>query len=411
MEKDMSRNEKSVVLISEDPVFAERMAALLNATPGLALTRCDASLSRMNGKASELARKSELIIFKAQPDPVDDVAALRGILQSGATARLLAVSDSNVPFGTAHSLLRAGVAEVVPDTLDDGEFGRIVSRLSMTRRLSLRTPDNRDGSVIAVAKARGGIGATTLAVNLADALCRQKGRFGRQVPGRHRVALLDLDLQFGSVAGFLDLQPNAALYTLARDRVDPDSVFIDQSVEVMPSGLAVMAAPDGFMPLNAITTGQVRALIHRLRQNYDFVVVDMPQVMVDWLAPVLEAASRVLVVTGTSVPFIQQTRRMIDFYKDQNPALQIEVVVGKEKKPLLRSRRQVEAERALGQPFSHWLPADAVVAGGAMDQGRPLLRSAPGSALCKAIGKIATHVLKSADAQPADAVHQAQDRR
>jgi pilus assembly protein CpaE len=156
------------------------------------------------------------------------------------------------------------------------------------------------------------------------------------------------------------------------------------------------------MPLNAVTVEQIRVLILRLRQKYDYVVVDLPQAMIDWLTPLLESAARVLVVTGTSVPFVQKSRRLIDFFKEQNPSVQVEIVIGKEKKPLIMSRRHAEAEKALEQKFRHWLPPDERVAGDAMDQGRPLSQSAAGSVLCKAIGKIAAELVKDTEAKAAN---------
>jgi pilus assembly protein CpaE len=347
----------------------------------------------MNGKATELARVSELIIFKATPDAADEVEALRALTASGGNARILAVSDSSIPFGLAHSLLRAGVSEVVPDTIEDAELAKVVNRLSMPRRLTLSAQEQREGQVIAISKARGGIGATTLAVNLADQLCGKKKRFGKSEI--RKVVLVDLDLQFGAVAGFLDLPTNEALYSIARDRIEPDSVFLQQSIVTTPTGLAVLAAPEGFMPLNALQPEQVRFLINRLRQMYDFVVIDLPQAMVDWLTPVLEAASHVLIVSGTSVPFVQQTRRLIDFFKDQNPSLRIEVIVGQEKKPMIRSRRHAEAAKALQTEFNHWLPHDPKTAEEAMDRGRPLSETASGSPLSKEIAQIAADLLKA----------------
>lgn len=399
----MSRTEKSVVVVSQDAAFSERIGSLLRTMPGIALKQCNNTLPGLNGSATELAQKSELIIFKALPEPEADVAALKAIIQNGAPARLLAVSDSAAPFGTAHSLLRAGVAEVVPDDMDDAEFGKVVARLSAGRRLSLTAPEHRDGKLIVVSRAQGGIGATTLAVNLADALARQKTRFGRAAGPARKVALVDLDLQFGAVASCLDLGANDAVYTLARDHIDPDPVFVDQSVETLRSGLAVLACPSRYLPLAAVSSDQVRSLVRILRQKYDVVVIDMPQAVVDWISPVLDAADRILLVTGTSVPFIHQSRRLIDFYREQNPAAEIEIVVGRQKKPMLRSRRQVEAEKALGLPFRHWLPPDQHAADEAMNQGRPLLQIAAGSSLTKAIGGIAASVAKLSDTQSTSA--------
>lgn len=389
----MGQGDKDIVLISEDPAFGDRLAAILHRQPGVSVTRCDASLARLNGKASELAKASELIVFKATPDALEEAEALRALTASGGNARILAVSDSSIPFGVAHGLLRAGVTEVVPDTIEDAELAKVVSRLSMPRQLTLVTPEQDEGCLIAISKARGGIGATTLAVNLADQLCGRKKRFGK--PQVRKVILVDLDLQFGAVAGFLDLQPNDALYSIARDRIQPDSTFLQQSIVTTPSGLAVLTAPDGFMPLTALQPEQVQGLIARLRKMYDFVVVDLPPAMVDWLTPVLEAADHVLIVSGTSVPFVQQTRRLIDFFKDQNPSLRVEVVVGQEKKPLFRSRRHAEAARALQTEFRHWLPPDAKAAEDAMDRGRPLSETAANAVLTKVIARIASDLVKA----------------
>jgi pilus assembly protein CpaE len=390
----MAKSDKDIVLISEDPDFTDRMGAILGKQAGFSVTRCNASIIGMNGKATELARSSELIIFKASPNAVDEQQALKALVASGGNARILAVSDSSVPFGVAHDLLRAGVSEIVPDTIEDAELAKVVTRLSMPRRLTLTAQDQREGQVIVISKARGGIGATTLAVNLADQLCGKKKLFGKSES--RKVVLVDLDLQFGAVSGFLDLQPNNALYSMARERIEPDSVFLQQSIETTSSGLAVLTAPAGFMPLNALQPVQVGTLIRRLRQTYDFVVIDLPHAMVDWLTPVLEVANHVLIVSGTSVPFVQQTRRLIDFFKEQNPSIHIEVVVGQEKKPLLRSRRHAEAAKALETEFRHWLPSDPKAAETAMDRGCPLSQAASGSPLTKEIAHIAADLLKAA---------------
>ena len=63
----MAQGDKDIVLISEDAAFNDRLGAILAGQPGFAVTRCDASLARINGKASDLAKVSELIVFKATP--------------------------------------------------------------------------------------------------------------------------------------------------------------------------------------------------------------------------------------------------------------------------------------------------------------------------------------------------------
>lgn len=383
----MNRNEKSIVLISEDSALNQRLEGLLAGEPVLVLNQCPATLAQMNGKAQEMAQSTDLIIFRPEADLERDLAALEGIRASGGQARLLALSSGDVSLSQARRLIRAGVAEVVPDTVDDLELGQVVNRLTVGRRLTLAALPEPRGTVIAVAKARGGVGATTLATNLAFALRGPTRRFGKGVP--RAVVLLDLDVQFGTVAGFVDVAPNEALFRMALDGIEPDSFFVEQSVEVAPSGLSVLAAPEGFMPLGALQPAQIAGLIAALRARFDFVVIDLPQAMVEWLVPVLEAADRLYLACDASVPCVQQARRLIDFYHEANMALPVEVVISQGKKPLLPSRRISEAAKVLEQPFRHWLPSDPKHATEAMDRGRPLAQVARGAALTRAIGKIA----------------------
>lgn len=270
----MNRNEKSIVLISEDSALNQRLEGLLAGEPVLVLNQCPATLAQMNGKAQEMAQSTDLIIFRPEADLERDLAALEGIRASGGQARLLALSSGDVSLSQARRLIRAGVAEVVPDTVDDLELGQVVNRLTVGRRLTLAALPEPRGSVIAVAKARGGVGATTLATNLAFALRGPTRRFGKGVP--RAVVLLDLDVQFGTVAGFVDVAPNEALFRMALDGIEPDSFFVEQSVEVAPSGLSVLAAPEGFMPLGALQPAQIAGLITALRARFDFVVIDLP---------------------------------------------------------------------------------------------------------------------------------------
>lgn len=396
----MNKNEKSIVLISEDSALNQRLDSLLGAEPSLVLNQCPATLARMNGKAQEMAQSTDLIIFRPEADLERDLAALEGIRAKGGRARLLALSRGDVSLAQARRLMQAGVAEVVPDTVDDTELGQVVNRLTVGRRLTLAASPEPRGAVIAVAKARGGVGATTLASNLAYALRGPNRRFGKTPP--RPVVLVDLDVQFGAVAGFVDLPPNEALFRMALDGIEPDSFFVEQSVAEAPSGLPVLAAPEGFMPLDALRPAQIARLISTLRARFDFVVIDLPQAMVDWLVPVLEAADRLYLACDASVPCVQQARRLIDFYHEANMALPVEVVISQSRKPLFPSRRIAEAAKVLEQPLRHWLPADPKHAAEAMDRGRPLAQVARRAALTRAICRLAKDLTTrlASDGQP-----------
>ncbi len=252
---------------------------------------------------------------------------------------------------------------------------------------------------IAVAQARGGIGSTTVAVNLADQMMTRKSRFRKE--GGNSVAIVDLDIQFGAVGDFLDVAPSEGLMQLATGGMMPDMMWVEQSVSTTESGLDVLTAPIEFVPLDAITAPQIDGLIDNLRRSHDYVIVDMPRALTSWIEPVVSSADEMIVVTDTTVPSIRSCRRLIDFFMADNPGLAVEVVINHEKKPLVQGHHHKEAAKVLDRKFEHWLPHDAKAARNAVDFGKPLAEVAGRSDLTKAITNLARATTKklSANAQ------------
>lgn len=392
----MALTSKSIVLVAKDEALSASLSKMLSELPGVSVEQCAATMSELNGQAQKMALASDLIIFRTQDDTDEDLKALKVIQQAGGTARLLALSGEDVTLSNIRKLTNAGVAEVLPESVSAEELDDQVRKLTIGRGLAIAGPAIRQGKVITVAKARGGIGATTLAVNLADQLRGQKGLFRRHDP--HDVVVVDLDLQFGTVAGFLDVEPSQALIQMVKEDTDPDETFIQQALQETSTGIFVFAAPLGFAPMNALRPHQIQVLIERLRSRFDYVIVDLPRAMVEWISPVLDASDRMYLVADTSVPCIQQARRLIDFYREENLSLPIEVIISQEKKPIVMNRHHVEAAKALERKFRHWLPYDRRTASEAADRGRPLSAISSRSGLCKAIGRVAFDLIAEAGA-------------
>jgi pilus assembly protein CpaE len=173
------------------------------------------------------------------------------------------------------------------------------------------------------------------------------------------------------------------------DGTIPDATFLDQSMAVLPSGLAVLAAPSKFAPLDSLRAEQVAAILDTLRGRFDDIVIDMPRALVRWIEPVVERADEFMVVTDISVSSVRHCRRLLDFLTQDNPGLPVEIVVNHQRRPLFRSRMQREAAKALDRKLDHWLPHDPRAATSAADRGQPLSQSAPRSALGRAMAALA----------------------
>ena len=293
----------------------------------------------------------------------------------------------------ARRLNEAGVDEVLPDTISTEA---LVAQIFRHSRRSDAAPEGardrrRAGKIIAVAPARGGVGATTLATNLAYSLLDRRGL--RRKQAQNKVALVDLDLQFGTVASSLDIDPRDGFYTMATDGVLPDDTFLEQTLSDHASGLSVYTAPSRMIPLESITPEQITNLLTALRADHDYVVLDLPRTLVGWMSAVLETCDKLLLVTDSAVPSVRQARRLLDVYEEDNLALPVEIVMSGEKKPLFPKSHHREAARLLDRPLTHWLPHDPRAARRSIDRGVLLDEAARGSALRKSITAIGRAVM------------------
>lgn len=250
-----------------------------------------------------------------------------------------------------------------------------------------------EGRIILVAKARGGIGATTLAVNLALEMQMQAMKRSGAVGGR--VALVDLDVQLGNAGSFLDLVDRGGMLALARLGPEPDAQAVRHAIVRHPSGLSVLAAPATAMPFEAFDAKRIASILDALAAEHDVVIVDLPPALIDWLEPLLARAERLLMVTDLAVPSIARARRIISLMTEDRPELPVEIVVAHEKKPFRLGQTHRDAATALGHALLHWLPDEAKLARQALDRGEPLVQLAPRCGWCKAVKTMAADLRAS----------------
>lgn len=380
----MTVTTRSMLVIAPEASVSEAIGKSLSADPGVRVDTQTSTLAGMNGRAIRAMADYDIILFQISPDDQADLSAIRDLVahrRSG--TKLVALADGSISLTQARALSNAGVDEVLPLPTAAGDVDRQVARLGRQRE----SGSSRAGRIIAVAQARGGVGSTTVAVNLADQLASGAGL--RRRDPRPRVAIVDFDLQFGTIGSFLDLGEQDTLLKLALDGTIPDANFLDQSMVVTENGLSVLAAPSKFAPLDSLRTDQVAAILDTLRDSQDYIVVDLPRALVGWIEPIVERADELMIVTDISVSSIRHCRRLIEFITQDNPALPVEIVVNHQSRPLIRSRLQREAAKVLDRRLDHWLPHDPRSAAAAADRGKPLSRVAPRSALGKAMVRLA----------------------
>lgn len=390
----MSGTPKTIALIAEDDDVAAVVGRAFGNRTDMQLVSHTATLTKMNGAAVAMATENDVVLFKTEADIGVDVAAIAELREKlGKDAVLLALTDDTLSIADARKLTKAGVNDVLGYPLAEGELVEQIDRWTTPAAPvpALMSAQPRIGEVIAVVPARGGIGASSIAANLADRLRDVKGHM-RKVPSK-RVALVDLDMQFGSIASLIDVEPNDALYSLADSDMLPDATFLDQAMIEAAPNLFVLTAPRHFAPLDALDRVQVVTLLDQLRAQFDYIVVDLPRALVPWVAGVLERSDRMMLITDTTVPAVLQSRRLIDFFMQDVPTLNVEIVVNYERKPLIAARHHSEAVKVLERPLTHWVPADPKTMRQCIDRGELLSANSRRTPVAKAIAKIGGKIL------------------
>lgn len=388
-----------ITIIASDGAEAELISSGLSNLPGSSVSTHAGTLTSMNGTAIAMTRSEGIVITRLATDQIADLEAIERIAATPETrARLIVLSDPDMPMATARRLMKAGVADVLPAPADIDDLVKSVQRASRPAQLPAIWTGRPPSRVISITRARGGIGATTVAVNLADALAMKRGAF--RSSARASVVVVDLDLQFGSVASFLDVPTRDTLQDISLEKRLPDMGYLESELQVAANGVHVLTAPSGFLPLDALSSEQVGALIEALRERYEYVIVDLPHSLVDWVQAVIERSDRMLVVTDTTVPSIRQSKRLVDFFRDESPSLQIDVVVNREAKPLLPAKHHTQAAKLLEQPLRTWLPNDQKTAREALDRGVPLAVTSRRSPLSRSIRLLAKTMVEGFTAPP-----------
>ena len=399
----MSDTEKNILIVSQDPEFAKNIRDVLPAGGDTRVSTEVSTFADMNGKGTQLAFQSDLVIFYADPDDAEEVSAIADLLKAreGHTA-FMAFTNGEITIAKAQKLRDVGVDDVLPVSISQDELrSAIDGSLSVRAAVPLSQQSSggthTDGTIIAVSQARGGVGATTVAVNLAQSLLGSTGTFSKSQ--KNRIALIDMDLQFGNANVFLDLEDNGGMLQIIEGLADPDVSFMKGVMVTHSSGLDVLCAPTAVAPFYSLTPEKISAILDVLRGEYDYVIIDMPRALVDWVGPILKRASQMLIVSDTSVPCVRHARRLIDFYREDHVGLPVEIVINREDRPLLKSAHHKAVEKVLDTKLRYWLPDNPKVARKAVDLGQPVVSNSGSANLGKALRKLAQGIQDSQSAQ------------
>ena len=219
------------------------------------------------------------------------------------------------------NVLRAGVQEFLPQPVQKEELYDALERFEM-RYQNRVSSSATSGKLINLLGSKGGVGTTTLAVNLAVGL--------QEINPASSIVLVDLSLQFGDVALYLDLDP---MYTFGDITSDPsrfDEAFLISLLSRHPSGLYVLPSADRRMEMNPQIVECVERSLEVLQGRFDYVILDSGHLINDITATTLNRSSTVFLISTLTLPAIRNTKRLTTFLSELNyPHDRIEIIINR----------------------------------------------------------------------------------
>jgi len=238
----------------------------------------------------------------------------------------------------------------------------------------------RGSSVIAVAGATGGVGTTSLAVNLGCALAQDP---------KNSVALVDLDLCLGDADVFLDTIPDYTLVDVAQNVTRLDFTLLKRSLTKHTSGLYLLPRPAQMEDMALVTADDLQRVIGLLKATFTHLVLDLSKSYTTLDMVALQAADHILLVTQLDLPCLRNVvRLMMSFGGIKDVAERVRIVVnraGLESGNISLKK----AQDTIGREIYWQLPNDYRTMVEIRNNGVPLIEQAPKAAITHAIGELA----------------------
>ena len=263
----------------------------------------------LNQSASDLPRERVADILAADPQVVivdlgESVLGLRvlEVLSHDAPDMTIIAAGPELTADSLLRVIRAGATEYLPRPVAADELAQAIRRLRHRAGATRRSNAQTRGKVSTLFSAKGGVGVTTLAVNLAVSLREST---------EESTILLDLSAALGTAALSMGLQPRFSYHDVIENFHRMDVELFRSFLEEHESGVYVLSSPPrlgGAQP----TADQVMAMIRFCRKNYSHVVIDAGSALTTAAEVALREADHPMVVSTPEIPALRNLKRVLE---------------------------------------------------------------------------------------------------
>ncbi len=275
---------------AKDPNLARELEGIISSVEGFGIQRLNDT------------RGADLLIFELGDEAAKDFELIRSLLDVDAVGEVFCTSPHSDPAILLEAM-RTGAKEFFPHPIKGQEVRQALENFRERREKAKRKEAVKIGQVIELIGSKGGVGTTTVAVNLAVSLAEMKGA--------HSVALIDRDILFGEVPLFLEIKPNYHWGEITKNISRLDKTFLMNILSRHSSGVYVLPSPANLNGYPDVNPEIMEHLLGLMQRMFDFVIIDAGQSLDATSLKILEISDIVLVVSILSLPCLSNTKRLL----------------------------------------------------------------------------------------------------
>jgi pilus assembly protein CpaE len=391
-----------VLIVDDIPETRDHLAKLLGFEKDVEVVGAAAS----GAEALEMAARllPDVVLMDINMPEMDGIAATELLTARVPTTAVVMMSVQGEADYLRRSML-AGAREFLVKPFSSDELTASIRQVHVRERekqgrmaapVAARAPGGarEPGRVVAVFSPKGGVGRTTIAVNLAVAAASEPGR---------EVVLVDGSFQFGDVGVLLNLNPRSkSIADLVPELEAGEPESLDTFLITHSTGAKVLLAPPTPEMAELVTPQAARRVLEVLRARSDLVVVDCAAAFSDSTLAVLDVADVVLTVLTLEITSIKNMRLFLEVADQLGyPEDKIELVLNRADSAL--GIRVADVEHSIGRKVDHTIVSDGRSVVYALNRGVPFFVSNREAQVSQDVLRLARALLGAPEAVPAEA--------
>jgi pilus assembly protein CpaE len=276
--------------------------ALKNRTVNDDLIKIIRAIGGLEVILSDDNRKPDLVIYELGKEAEKDIAMIQSLLDKKAVGEVFLTCENPEPKILMQAI-RIGAHEFFPQPIESEEVKQALELFKTRRNELIPAVACKNGHIITTFGSKGGVGTTTIAVNLAVAIA--------QKDNRKSVALIDMNTLFGEIPLFLEVSPKFHWGEITKHIERLDHTFLSNVLTRHNTGLHILPSPAYLNGHIRPTPDTISQLLGLMKSMFDYVIIDGGQSTDDTVLRVVELSDTMLLITILSLPCLANSNKLI----------------------------------------------------------------------------------------------------